>query len=666
MLCPKCGQEYEGSECPRCSGPKIVVNNSDYLRRKKAYEEKQADKKSASSDMTNAVFEDMVRNMSISKANDTSKTSNNQYKDENNISKNKKNKGAKKATESSFGKDNINTHNEKAIVNNKSENEPDAIDIMKQKSAKAVQDGIDKIRKITSSKDKSKKKDNSAQATSDENDMYLDDSKEDIIKNADIRKRDMSHTFKGINKKKLKSYVLSIVAILVVVVTAFAIYRFAIRKNYQMYMSSERGIYDVSKLETEYICDTSSAIFAADKKTFFTPNIPSDIEKNNIISTLASDSGKYFTATTYDSESQKYAVYIFDENSCLKISDNTKVKSVKYITDTGKLIYTDYEEARSGEEESESDSNNIEGGVTNINLYEYVIDTSSKSDVLQGKQQLIDDNIQNVNIYTNKNVLICLDKDNSLYLYNYEKMDKKTGIADDVSYVYVMSDETQNLYTYHSDEVNQLKSATGFVYSINNVCYYHEITEKEVTNKTVDADNTDDFIIAKAVGSTLQFVYEKDSYCYMINSGKLSYAKVNGKVMGDYNKIAQLGSMMSLVYIPSEEQLVFINSDGNLVYAKKGDIKNITENVLEGSLSLVVNSDKGVTYIKDNSRYYIASVSDNEVKLSDDVTASSARVVFYKNKLYFYKEDGVLYTCSHKGKELNQVGNVEWFWLGSR
>ena len=352
--------------------------------------------------------------------------------------------------------------------------------------------------------------------------------------------------------------------------------------------------------------------------------------------------------------------------SCLKISDNKKVKSVKYITDTGKLIYTDYEEARSGEEESESDSNNIEGGVTNINLCEYVIDTSSKSDVLQGKQQLIDDNIQNVNIYTNKNVLICLDKDNSLYLYNYEKMDKKTGIADDVSYVYVMSDETQNLYTYHSDEVNQLKSATGFVYSINNVCYYHEITEKEVTNKTVDADNTDDFIIAKAVGSTLQFVYEKDSYCYMINSGKLSYAKVNGKVMGDYNQIAQLGSMMSLVYIPSEEQLVFINSDGNLVYAKKGDIKNITENVLEGSLSLVVNSDKGVTYIKDNSRYYIASVSDNEVKLSDDVTASSARVVFYKNKLYFYKEDGVLYTCSHKGKELNQVGNVEWFWLGSR
>ncbi len=667
MLCPKCGQEYEGSECPRCSGPKIVVNNSDYLRRKKAYEEKQAGKKSASSDMTNVVFEDMVRNMSITKSEDTLKTSDNHHKNENNISKKKNSNELKKATKSDFGKDNINSNTN----DNNKQNEPDAIDIMKQKSVEAVQNSIDKLRKMSSSKGKSKKNVNGkqedlTQTTIDEQEMYLDDSKEDIIKNADIRKRDMSHTFKGINKKKLKKYVLSTIAVLVVVVTAFFIYRFSIRKNYQMYMSSERGIYNVSKLETEYVCDSGNAIFATDKKTFYTPDIPSEIDKENIISTLASDNGKYFTATTYDSELSKYALYIFDSNSCLKISDNTKVKSAKYITDTGKLIYTDYEEAKSGDEESDSDTNNIEGGITNINLYEYVIDTTSKTDALKGKQQLIDDNIQNVNIYTNKNVLICLDKDNSLYLYNYEKMDKKTGIADDVSYVYVMSDETENLYTYHSDEVNQLRSATGFVYSINNVCYYHEITDKEVTNKTVDADNTDDFIIARAVGSTLQFIYEKNSYCYMINSGRISYAKVNGKVMGDYNQIGQLGSMLSLVYISSEEQLVFINSDGNLVYAKKGDIKSITDSVSEGSLSLVVNSDTGVSYIKDGIRYYIASVADKEIKLSDDVTASSARVVLYKNKLYFYKEDGVLYTCSHKGKELHEVGNVEWFWLGSK
>ena len=51
MLCTKCGQEYEGSQCPRCDGPVILVNNSDYLARRKSYEEKQALKeRSASSD----------------------------------------------------------------------------------------------------------------------------------------------------------------------------------------------------------------------------------------------------------------------------------------------------------------------------------------------------------------------------------------------------------------------------------------------------------------------------------------------------------------------------------------------------------------------------------------------------------------------------------------
>ena len=49
MKCPKCGQEYEGSACPNCEpGPEIIVNNADYLRRKEAYEKKQAEKESAS------------------------------------------------------------------------------------------------------------------------------------------------------------------------------------------------------------------------------------------------------------------------------------------------------------------------------------------------------------------------------------------------------------------------------------------------------------------------------------------------------------------------------------------------------------------------------------------------------------------------------------------
>ena len=32
MICPKCGQEYEGDKCPRCNGPEVIVNNADYLK----------------------------------------------------------------------------------------------------------------------------------------------------------------------------------------------------------------------------------------------------------------------------------------------------------------------------------------------------------------------------------------------------------------------------------------------------------------------------------------------------------------------------------------------------------------------------------------------------------------------------------------------------------
>lgn len=50
MLCPKCGREYEGTKCPNCDGLDIIVNQEEYLKRRREYEEKQAALKSASSD----------------------------------------------------------------------------------------------------------------------------------------------------------------------------------------------------------------------------------------------------------------------------------------------------------------------------------------------------------------------------------------------------------------------------------------------------------------------------------------------------------------------------------------------------------------------------------------------------------------------------------------
>lgn len=41
MICPKCGNEFEGTNCPKCDAPAILVNASDYERRKREWEERQ-------------------------------------------------------------------------------------------------------------------------------------------------------------------------------------------------------------------------------------------------------------------------------------------------------------------------------------------------------------------------------------------------------------------------------------------------------------------------------------------------------------------------------------------------------------------------------------------------------------------------------------------------
>ena len=46
MICPKCGNEFEGTTCPKCNSPAILVNASDYERRRREWEEREKQKNS--------------------------------------------------------------------------------------------------------------------------------------------------------------------------------------------------------------------------------------------------------------------------------------------------------------------------------------------------------------------------------------------------------------------------------------------------------------------------------------------------------------------------------------------------------------------------------------------------------------------------------------------
>ena len=204
MLCTKCGQEYEGSQCPRCDGPVILVNNSDYLARRKAYEEKQALKeRSASSDK-------------------------------------------KEESQSDYG----------------------------QALAKRVQ----AIKKQSQNRSKAdSRKQNVGKAGGGRNDNQ--------------EKPQIRIARRQINKR-MKMIAAALIAVLLVGAAAFGIYKLATKKNYALYVSYNGKIYDIAGLDSNYVCDESNAIFAADSKTFYTPQWPEQIDSEKNILSVASDDGK--------------------------------------------------------------------------------------------------------------------------------------------------------------------------------------------------------------------------------------------------------------------------------------------------------------------------------------------------------------------------------------
>ena len=200
MLCTKCGQEYEGSQCPRCDGPVILVNNSDYLARRKAYEEKQALKeRSASSDK-------------------------------------------KEESQSDYG----------------------------QALAKRVQ----AIKKQSQNRSKAdSRKQNVGKAGGGRNDNQ--------------EKPQIRIARRQINKR-MKMIAAALIAVLLVGAAAFGIYKLATKKNYALYVSYNGKIYDIAGLDSNYVCDESNAIFAADSKTFYTPQWPEQIDSEKNILSVAS------------------------------------------------------------------------------------------------------------------------------------------------------------------------------------------------------------------------------------------------------------------------------------------------------------------------------------------------------------------------------------------
>lgn len=559
-ICPKCGQEYEGDRCLKCEGPKIIINDNDYLERKKAYEKKQADiEKSASSHKKdNSINDELLQ--TVKKIKDDSKKK---------------------------------------------------ISLTRKKTSADKRDGKESTDK--------KNKDNAI----------------------NIRKATLSI------KKKKQIFVVSVAAAIALIAAAgFGIYKLATRKNYVLYMSSNDKIYNVSNLESSYICDKKDAVFTCGKNTFFTPEWPSAIDKSQVVDSMASDSGKYYAAVTYDSTKAEYSMTGWvGSGKVTKIysnveSDNLLRKDIKYISDDGIVIY------------SQTEVINDYGKSGAISLYMSVINKSNSQEGTEsGNQSIISLDIRDAYIYPEDNKVIYYTTGNGLYLYDYEKR-SRVLIADDVTDVCAMSDSYENTFVHGAHKVNQLSAANAIVYRVDNEYIYYNI------------ENGGHISFGDNILSNAEFAYDKkNSSVYIIDGTNLYYAAITDGVVSEKKQIDKFGNTANYLYRNSSEEFVYINSEGRLMIANKDKVKQLDDGVSEGSLDTVGNTDNGITYTKNEKRIYRKSPSSGNVEL-EGTSSETSKIYFYKNRLYYYTSDGTLCSSTVKGKDYNQIGNVDMLWLG--
>lgn len=720
MICAKCGTEYEGSQCPKCEGPVIKVNNSDYLARRKAYEEKQARLKELE-----ALKADSTDNDDMDKVSDNDNTSNKKThtqksknydegvfditkvdfgevadklkseKDKIVASGNKllkavgeKAKNGKQIDKGGKNGDNINSSNNEN-VNISGNNDNNSNNINGKKSGN-INNNRDKNKKRNNNKNNGNNKiyDNNSGINSNSNDNT------DINNNKNNNKNTRKNNNKNRNKsnnsninknnshnqqnkksatakqknnssddnrqdnggisvsvrKADKAHIpytkagIIIAAILVAVAAVVLIVNIAIKKDYNIYMSDGNKIYDVSSLDSKYVCDNNNAVFALDDVTFYTPEWPADIDRDNVILKVASPKGDYYAADVYNTESGNYTFYIWSEDVCKKVVENEYSHNVYYISDKGTVIY----------EETETINDNGKTGNKMLSMAEIKKDKSDASGYVCDVRT-IERSLKQSYVYSDKNTIIVLNDDGRLYQYDYVKK-TTTEVDMYVDDVAALSD-TSGMYSSGAEHLNTSDDVESYMYSLSSGENYY-----------VELKNVKTTLLRGITGTSLTYIYDKkNDYIYWISSKKISYAKFKNDEITDVDVLENTGTSVNVVYIPDKEELVYINDAAQLVKAEKGKKTFIADSLRDGSLSLIKNTDEMLTYIADGRQHYIKNTSSKPVEICEaENMVNTSNTSLYKKRLYFYAKDGQLYSCNLKGRAQNQIGSVERFFVGNK
>lgn len=555
MKCSKCGNEYEGNSCPKCNGPHIIVNDNDYLRRKKEWEEN-----------------GRILGVPINRE-DTQK--NQEDKDEFVLPK-LPNVDLKKVKEKVKDKVITKVHIN-SIPNENGTNEKSSI---------------------------------------------------------------MNRLFGLKQIQKLKDYWLKLVIILIIIniliLSVVGIYNLYKRMNMTLYIVGTDGrICTGGALENKLIGNVSDVIFSLDGKDFFEQKLPSDFNGLTAIYSYASKDGSYFVTEVYDNK-YTYTLYLWNKNHVSKIMESSNQKEVKYVTDHGKLLFTDI-------------SYLSEGTVSNIALYTYDAEGGADSN---GLLTMIEKNIRSEYLYLKNNTLVYLNSSNKLYTMNFSKLNNKILICEDVKDIYGISASTDNLYSNSTDTVKPSDRDESFIYSQDGDYFYYNIEDKSST------------YLFNSPLSGVEIIYEKSqNEVYSISLSSISFGIVKKESGATLTLLDNISSAADKCYYDSDT-LVYVNKNGDLISVTNKDTKEfIRGGVSSGSLNLVRDSD-GITYIADGVQYFRSSLKAKEIKLQNlSAGNDTSQTLVYKKYIYFMNGEGQLCSCTLKGKDLNTFGPATSYWV---
>lgn len=565
MICPKCGNEFEGTNCPKCDTPAILVNASDYERRKREWEEREK-----------------LKNQE-------------EYR--------------------------------------KRKNKEDVQRI-------AMELANTDYRNVISSK---------------------------------------AGKFKAFAAKHKKGILAASVLIIAALAALLVGLKTAANVNMQIYISDGSSIYKGTSAGDK-LCEAGELAYNRSNTKAHILNLPEQIDKDKMISSMCSDNDKYFAVVTYEEDGKSGTESTFAGDTIIGESDSTAVNGNALSEGT----YTVYAWERNGDcfvvvsDKKEKTLQNISvSGILTFTDTEYMNEGVIRSvslcaaDIAGGSPAVLySDNVSE--FLMTSEYCIWLETDGVLYAgiadrnISSELSLSSVRIAGNIKRIY--SGVQSGVYS-HQNACLQPDEIQSFIYETEDGEFiYSDISNINKINHKylfMTQDTITDIVYEIKYGCA--YVFSRNTLIRF--TGIPIKDKSEDTKERSVQTVENILSSKDFFYIENSRTLYFVNENGVLVKISPKNKNNferkeILVGVSKGTLDTVYGTPDGFLCRTANALYYVYSGRGKTVMLMENISQKDPVFAVFYNKQIYYLLQGNLYCASTDKGGAQEIGQAREIWIG--